>query len=217
MFTESRTRKKKVLTQAVDILPAPKKTQRTIVNSKVNRFSILDKNPKVSITNKKEGNSNEKSDAKRTNTHISIKNILTKQQKEKEANKEIKILPKTPIKYEQLCLFWTQYAYILKERGMETFYNALIKRKPELIDEYEYALDVENQIQVDYIKPKLHELTTFLQSKLNNYHLKIIVRQQDHITEEVKYLTGNEKFKVMASKNPNLHVLKSVFNLDIEL
>ena len=34
--------------------------------------------------------------------------------------------------------------------------------------------------------------------------------------EEVKYLTGKDKFAKLARKNPNLHTLKNTFNLDIE-
>jgi hypothetical protein len=34
--------------------------------------------------------------------------------------------------------------------------------------------------------------------------------------QEVKYLTGKDKFAAMARKNTNLHKLKNLFNLDIE-
>ena len=35
-------------------------------------------------------------------------------------------------------------------------------------------------------------------------------------SEEEKFLTSKQKFELMARKNPNLHVFKSLFNLDIE-
>jgi hypothetical protein len=34
--------------------------------------------------------------------------------------------------------------------------------------------------------------------------------------EEVKFLTGKDKFAALARKNPNLHTLKNRFNLDID-
>lgn len=165
---------------------------------------------------RKENSSNKKV-TNRTSSHISIKSLLHQQEKEKEKNTANNSSQNEPVKFEKLCLYWNQYAYILKENGMETFYNALIKQKPEFISETEYALEVENQIQVDYITPKLQEFISFLQSNLKNYQLNILVRQKEVVTEETKHLTGNEKYKIMATKNPSLHVLKSVFNLDIEL
>jgi hypothetical protein len=37
-----------------------------------------------------------------------------------------------------------------------------------------------------------------------------------HPEEEVKYLSGKDKFAALARKNPNLHTLKNTFNLDID-
>ena len=34
--------------------------------------------------------------------------------------------------------------------------------------------------------------------------------------EDVKFLTGKDKFAALARKNPNLHTLKNRFNLDID-
>jgi hypothetical protein len=34
--------------------------------------------------------------------------------------------------------------------------------------------------------------------------------------KEKKFLTGKDKFNALDRKNPNLHTLKNLFNLDIE-
>jgi hypothetical protein len=56
---------------------------------------------------------------------------------------------------------------------------------------------------------------THLRKQLRNFHLTVdieVIENQD----DVKFLTSKQKFELMARKNPNLHVFKSLFNLDIE-
>ena len=113
-------------------------------------------------------------------------------------------------------MYWRQFAYQLKDNGMETFHHALIKRDPLVLSEELYAIVVDNQVQVDYIQPLLGDFIAFLRQKVNNYSLDIKLQITDNPDEKVKYLTGKDKFSAMARKNPNLHVLKSLFNLDID-
>ncbi|MFM7466375.1 MAG: hypothetical protein ACKO2O_00565 [Crocinitomicaceae bacterium] len=113
-------------------------------------------------------------------------------------------------------MYWKQFAYLLKDNGMETFHHALIKRDPLVINDEHYAIVVDNQIQVDYIQPLLGDFISFLREKVNNFSLEVKLQISDKPDEEVKYLTGKDKFAAMARKNPNLHVLKSLFNLDID-
>jgi hypothetical protein len=51
---------------------------------------------------------------------------------------------------------------------------------------------------------------------LKNYALDIKIELTKNPEEEVKFLTGKDKFTALARKNPNLHTLKNTFNLDIE-
>ena len=75
---------------------------------------------------------------------------------------------------------------------------------------------VDNQIQVDVIRTELNELITFLREKLNNHFIEIQIELSEAPEEEVKFLNGKDKFDALAEKNPKLHVLKKLFNLDIE-
>ncbi|MFM7636420.1 MAG: hypothetical protein ACKO5W_00965 [Crocinitomicaceae bacterium] len=113
-------------------------------------------------------------------------------------------------------MYWKQFAYQLKDNGMETFHHALIKRDPLVINDELYAIVVDNQVQVDYIQPLLGDFISFMREKVNNFSLEVKLQISDKPDEEVKYLTGKDKFAAMARKNPNLHVLKSLFNLDID-
>ncbi len=148
-------------------------------------------------------------------SHISIKKVLEDQKKQGELVPE-KELPRDFVVLEQFKMYWKQFAYQLKDNGMETFHHALIKRDPLVINDELYAIVVDNQVQVDYIQPLLGDFISFLRDKVNNFSLEVKLQISDNPDEEVKYLTGKDKFAAMARKNPNLHVLKSLFNLDID-
>jgi hypothetical protein len=113
-------------------------------------------------------------------------------------------------------MFWKQYAFQLKENGMETFYNALIKRDPILKSEETLELVVDNLVQQNYIQTHLLAFKDFMRKQLRNYHLDIQITLSEAGEEEVKFLTGKDKFAALARKNPNLHTLKNRFNLDID-
>ena len=141
-------------------------------------------------------------------------------QKKEEVNEEKKLhnenIPKSEYTLEDLKIVWEKFAFKMKKKRKETIYNALIKRAPKKISENEYILEVDNQIQIDYINPLFEELTTFIRSELNNYliNLKMEISQNQKI--DIQFQTGKEKFMSLAEKNPNLHKLKERLNLEIE-
>ena len=73
--------------------------------------------------------------------------------------------------------------------------------------------------EINWLKKK-HIINIFTAEKnseeLKNYSIDISFKLNDNPEHEVKFLTGKDKFAAMARKNPNLHTLKSTFNLDIE-
>jgi len=114
-------------------------------------------------------------------------------------------------------MLWRRFAFQVKDKGMETFYNALVKREPVLLEEDHFRLEVDNQIQVDYINAHIQDLIGFIRKETKNYFIQIQVEiTTEQQQEDVKFLTGKDKFAALARKNPSLHTLKTVFNLDIE-
>jgi DNA polymerase-3 subunit gamma/tau len=113
-------------------------------------------------------------------------------------------------------MYWKQYAYVVKENGLETFYNALIKRDPVLISEEVLGIVVDNQVQMDYIHAELVGFIEFMRKSLQNFHVDIQLSMSNEPEKEKKFLTGKDKFNALDRKNPNLHTLKNLFNLDIE-
>lgn len=125
-------------------------------------------------------------------------------------------LPEEKYTADRLVRVWRQYAFQVKDEGQETFYNALVKRDPLIEKNDVLKLFVENQIQVDYIRPLLNKLISFTRKSLQNYNITIEIELTENPVEDLKLMHGKDKFKAMAKKNPNLNTLKNLFNLDIE-
>jgi len=136
--------------------------------------------------------------------------------KESQQQGNMEDLPREGFSLENVKMYWKQYAYVVKENGLETFYNALIKRDPVLISDEVLGIVVDNQVQMDYIKAELIGFIEFMRKQLQNYHVDIQISMTNEPEKETKFLTGKDKFNALARKNPNLHTLKNLFNLDIE-
>lgn len=150
-------------------------------------------------------------------SHLSIKKMMEKSEEDgSAADRSLENMPREAFSYDHVKMLWRRFAFEMKERGMETFYNAMIKREPVQKEETEFIMDVDNQIQVDYITPHLQDLVAYFRKELKNYSFDVSLRITDNPDEEIKFLTGKDKFAALARKNPNLHTLKNTFNLDIE-
>lgn len=167
---------------------------------------VLERNQAIKITQKQTSISS---------SIISIKETLLKDEKSKnELRKED--LPREVLHIDHIKMYWKQYAFQLKEDGMETFYNALIKRDPILISDETIELTVDNLVQFNYINTHLITFKDFMRKQLNNHFLDIVLVQAPPSENDDKFLTGKDKFAAMAKKNPELNTLKNRFNLDID-
>ncbi len=214
MFIIKRARKKKWLTEPVEFIPFPNQSLRNnlpvtpkVTNQSVGRI-LSSENPEPKMANIP-GN--------QLNTlNVSIKKLLEKKQEEQQNELSISNLPDDSFSMDQLKMLWRKYAFEVKEKGLETFYNAMIKRDVYEMGDNQFAFEVDNHVQVDYIKPHMEHLNTYLKKELNNYKIEIILRLNQDEESEIKFLTGKDKFALLSKKNPYLHTFKQTFNLDIE-
>jgi DNA polymerase-3 subunit gamma/tau len=144
---------------------------------------------------------------------ISIKSEMEAQRKQ--TSQPVGNLPREMVSHNDVKKFSRQYAHEVREAGKETFFHALIKRDP-LLDDETITLTLDNQVQVEYIRPILQDFVNFLRKHLKNGFLEIKLHVIEDDTEVQKPVTGKDKFQAMARKNPNIHTLKNRFNLDIE-
>lgn len=125
-------------------------------------------------------------------------------------------LPRELFHFDDVKMAWRQFANEMKQQGRETFYNAMIKRNPKTVSDTHFIMEVDNLVQVDLINADLEKLTSYIRNSLKNYDVLIEVKVTENQQEDVKHLTGKDKFTILARKFPNLHTLKNTFRLDIE-
>jgi hypothetical protein len=149
-------------------------------------------------------------------TNLSISKMMEKEESEPVRERNSENLPREDFSIDKVKMLWRRFAFEMKERSLETFYNAMIKREPTIKEDVILMMEVDNQIQIDYITPHLQEMRAYFQKELRNYSVNIELFLSEHPEAEVKYLSGKDRFAALARKNPNLHSLKNTFNLDID-
>ena len=214
MLHSKRVRKKKRLTDPVSIISFPEQQLKDLVaKNPVTKTSVTP----VSNFAKIEAKVLNVPSGQLNTSNLSIKKILEPAKEISEngilINKE---LPFEKFNFDQVKMVWRRYAHEMKAKGMETFYNAMIKRDPKIKDEVFFTMDVDNQVQIDYITPHLNDLIGFLRHELKNFNISLDFILSTDQESQIKFLTGKDRFESMAKKNLNLHTFKKIFNLDIE-
>lgn len=216
MFHQSGARKKKSLTDHVKIIPFPNQNLRDKVTAKVVNKPVV-KPPSLQPVEKVAPKVMTAPSGKLSSSSVSIKQMMEKKEEENEASGiDLSNMPKSPFAFDDLKMYWRRFAFQMKDEGKDTFYNALIKRDPKVIADYAFELEVDNQVQVDYIRPHLSDFLSYLRKELKNYDISVELKMTTTPDAEIKFQTGKDKFASLARKNPYLHTLKTTFNLDIE-
>jgi len=215
VFLESGARKKKWLTEPVDILPFPNQNLRDKVPATPKpNAPVVRQAPLVQHVEPKNASA---PIGKLSSATLSIKELMVKKEEEQASSSIMpENMPMNSFSYDQVKMLWRRFAFEMKDKGMETFYNAMVKREPIQKTETHFVMDVDNQIQVDYITPHLQDMIAYFRRELKNYAFEVSFSLNENPEQEVKFLTGKDKFAALARKNPNLHTLKTSFNLDIE-
>ncbi|HIA11279.1 MAG TPA: DNA polymerase III subunit gamma/tau [Flavobacteriales bacterium] len=131
-----------------------------------------------------------------------------------ESKEEVGIDLKT-IDIEDLKRVWREYAEEIQKQGKHSLYSTLTKRAPEIRDNNELELTIDNKVQEKEIHEEKQNLSSHLKEHLGLAQITIstIIAQSD---EAKKPYTSIEKFKRMAEKNPSISKLKEQLDLDID-
>ena len=109
-----------------------------------------------------------------------------------------------------LELKWKEFLTRLDDRPN---LQSTLAQVPELKDNSELFLEIDNSIQNNLITSIKPELVSFLRRELRNSKIELIVEVAENIKNKIIY-TDADKFDEMAKKNPSLIKLKQKFNLD---
>ena len=153
------------------------------------------------------------------NGNLSIQELLRKQKEEKQkalhsgsANK-----PTEQFSFDDLKMFWRQFAFKQKSAGLETLFSALTVNEPYFNeDDMLITHHVDNLVQLEFMRSHEADLVQFLRSSLKNFDIQLNVAVNQSEDSKKKMYTGKDRFEEMAKRNPNLETLKKLFKLDID-
>ena len=149
--------------------------------------------------------------------HVSINQILnSSREKLEQTPTDYSNRPNAAFTLDQVKMVWKQFAFKMKDSGMETVYLALSKRDPIIRDQVSIHQEFDNQIQIDIIQGQLSEMLEFVRESLKNWSLTIQFTVGEQENQSKKLLNGKDKFDELAKKNSNLYSLQKTFNLDID-
>ncbi|HLW39474.1 MAG TPA: hypothetical protein VKX31_03720 [Brumimicrobium sp.] len=111
---------------------------------------------------------------------------------------------------------WTKFAFIAKEKGLDTLYNAMVASDPTIGENYGIRYTINNEIQLEFIKSNEVEIVNYLRTQLNNWGIHLILKEEI-IKGEVNAHTSQAKFEKMKERNPELENFRKKFHLDIDI
>ncbi len=111
---------------------------------------------------------------------------------------------------EQLTLKWKDFISRLGDRpNLQSTLSAV----PEIKENFQLYLPIENTIQENLINGIKPELVSFLRRELKNSKIQLITEIAEKTTGRIIY-TDEERYEELLKKNPSLATLKQKFNLD---
>jgi len=111
---------------------------------------------------------------------------------------------------EQMKLKWDSFIERLHDRPN---LQSTLSKTPELNENYQLVLDIDNSVQEDLINSVKPELVSWLRKELKNSRIQLVTKISHDEKEKIIY-TDAEKYGEMLKKNPELQLLKQKFKLD---
>ena len=127
--------------------------------------------------------------------------------------KEVVHLPSEAFTETEMQEFWFKYADRLGDKGYKIMESLLRINDPKLRETTVIHELPNESSKIDFEREK-HELLTYLRSHLHNHEITIEI----HVNEKMdskKAFTAQDKYNRFNEMNPNLEVLKKMFDLDI--
>lgn len=219
MFHQKRIGKKKGLTDPVEIIPFPGQSIRSSTNTPKIKASVEQDTPIIPF--KKEVKTLSSPTGQLNTNNISIKQMQLKQSEtETSSTESTENRPTNPFSLDELKMYWRQFAFNIKRdqlEGADSMHLAMIKRDPKMPSSTHIHQEFDNQIQIDLMKSNFEALLLdFLRKSLKNWSITVDFSLTETQDENLKHLTGRDRFEALAKKNTNLITLQKTFNLDIE-
>ena len=108
------------------------------------------------------------------------------------------------------------FAETRKKEGKMGLYTTLTKTTPVLSNDFLVEFHLDSEVQKMELQNETQSLLDFLRKELNNGSIQLKLHVSALENQKISQLTSRERFFQMAEKNPDLHLFKEEFDLDIE-
>ncbi|MEY4861851.1 MAG: hypothetical protein RL059_1555, partial [Bacteroidota bacterium] len=153
MFFTARARKKKSLTDPISIIPFAAQVPRKPTENSIQK--AIPKEAENEIKSKVQESTSSYNTPSKPTKLISIQDLLAEEKEKK--RRALEDQAREDFSHDQLIIIWKKYAFEMREQGKDTFFHALTKRDPSFINQEKIELILENNIQVEYIRPLLDD------------------------------------------------------------
>ncbi len=194
----------------------PEKAKDTNINSQT---EIANKSQTKAKTPVQTGNTSPKivlNRNKRVSSGLSLSSIRAKKEHEL---KQIDVvvdeenLPREPFSQDELIEVWNIFIDRLRKDGKMNLASILGIDTPKLKGTTIY-LEFPNSTNKVEVERQQFDLMQFLRKSLNNYDISLNIDINEEIQKKFAY-TPDEKYEKLKEINPNIELLRSLFDLDI--
>jgi hypothetical protein len=132
---------------------------------------------------------------------------------QKSVVKETQHLPNEPFTETEMLEQWLKYAQRMEDKGYRIIASLLTINDP-ILEGTTIIHELPNESsKIDFEKER-PELLGYLRGKLHNHDIQIEVKVNETLVVK-KAFTNQDKYNRLVEINPNLEVLKKMFDLDV--
>lgn len=117
---------------------------------------------------------------------------------------------KEPFTFEELTQKWDTFIARLNDKPN---LQSTLSRVPELKEDFQLEIEIENSVQEDLINNIKPELLTYLRIELKNSLIQLNTVYAKNSKGPIIY-SDNDKFEELLKKNPTLNLLRQKLSLD---
>ena len=138
--------------------------------------------------------------------------------KEEQVQKQEELLINSNSKFSSHLLIekWNKFAEIKKKEGKMGLHTTLTKSSPILKNDFNVDFHLDSEVQKMDLQKETPYLLEYLRKELNNGSIQIHLHVSEMENQKISQFTSRERFFQMAEKNPDLHLFKEEFDLDLE-
>ena len=112
-----------------------------------------------------------------------------------------------------MLLHWNKYAQRLGDKGYKIMESLLLINDP-VLNGTSITLELPNQGSKIDFETEINGLLGYLKGHLHNHNITIEVIVNEKVSTKQAF-TVQEKYNRLSEKNPNLELLRKIFDLDL--